>query len=67
MERDLRGVGPIRDEHVDNNRSVRGTLVSRGIVPEELPAAEDTKKVARRVRADERRLKSDDSGFLPKA
>ena len=64
-ENGLDGEAAIRDEHVDNNLSVRETLVSRGIRPEDLPAEEDTKKVERRVKADERRLKSGDTGFFP--
>ena len=62
-ENDLNGEAAICDEHVDNNLSVRETLVSRGIKPEELPAEEDTKKVERRVKADERRLKAGETGF----
>ena len=38
-------------EHVDNNRAVRKMLLDRGIVPENLPASEDVKKVARRLKA----------------
>lgn len=64
-ENGLDGEEAIRDEHVDNNLSVRETLVSRGIRPEYLPAEEDTKKVERRVKADERRLKAGDTGFIP--
>lgn len=56
-EKDLYGAGPIEIEHVGNNSSVRQTLVSRGIVPENLPAEEDAKKVERKLRADERKLK----------
>ena len=33
-QKDLHGAGEIGNEHVDNNRSVRGTLVDRGICPE---------------------------------
>ena len=36
-------------EHVQNNRSLSGMLGQRGIKPEELPPAEDIKKVERRV------------------
>jgi DNA-damage-inducible protein D len=34
----------ISSEHVTNNQAVRQTLLSRGIQPENLPAAEDVKK-----------------------
>lgn len=36
-------------EHVTNNKAVRHTLISRGIRPERLPAAEDVKRVERRL------------------
>ncbi len=39
----------ISDEHVTNNKAVRNTLLERGIRPEAFPAAEDVKKVARRL------------------
>lgn len=44
--------GEISTEHVTNNEAVRKTLLSRGIRPEELPAAADVKKVERRIAAD---------------
>ena len=43
-------------EHINNNQSVRDMLLQRGIKPEELPAAEDTKKVERRVSREEKLL-----------
>jgi DNA-damage-inducible protein D len=55
-QHDMHGEGPIADEHVQNNRSVRNMLVERGIKPEELPAEEDLKKLERRVKSDEKRL-----------
>ena len=63
VEKSLRGTDQFRNEHVDNNASVRQTLVSRGIVPEDLPPEEDVKKVERRVRSDERKLKKPSAGF----
>ena len=39
----------ISSEHVTNNRTVRNTLLSRGIVPEKLLPEEDVKKVERKV------------------
>ena len=62
-ERDLHGVTSIQNEHVGNNVSVRSTLVERGIYPENLPAEEDTKKVERRLKADERSLPKSEKGF----
>lgn len=61
--KDLRGVKQIGDEHLQNNRSVRGTLVARGIKPEDLTPEEDAKKLKRRVEADERKLKQGASEF----
>ena len=63
-ERDLHGVTSIQNEHVGNNVSVRSTLVERGIYPENLPAEEDTKKVERRLKADERSLPKSEKGFM---
>ncbi len=39
----------ISGEHITNNEAVRNTLIERGIRPESLPAAEDVKKVERRI------------------
>ncbi|WP_334106778.1 DNA damage-inducible protein D [Methylobacillus sp.] len=45
----------ISSEHVTNNQAVRQTLLNRGIRPESLPAAEDVKKVERRLTAEEKK------------
>jgi len=45
----------ISDEHIINNRSVRKTLISRGIYPENLPAEEDIKKVERKLKSEEKK------------
>lgn len=51
----------ISDEHITNNRSVRKTLISRGIVPENLSAEEDIKKIERKLNSDTKKaLKSSD-------
>src|SRR5690554_5338339 len=51
----------ISQEHVTNNEAVRKTLLSRGIRPEELPPAEDVKKVERRLdSANKKALKNPD-------
>jgi DNA-damage-inducible protein D len=47
---DLKGEGHITNEHVKNNKDVRGLLGKSGIKPEELPAEEDIKKLERRVK-----------------
>ena len=57
--KDLRGQNKIEKEHVDNNLAVREMLDKRGIVPENLPPAEDVKKLERKLNADERKLVSD--------
>ncbi|MBR5168282.1 MAG: DNA damage-inducible protein D [Salinivirgaceae bacterium] len=64
-QKDLQGEMSITAEHVQNNRSVRGMLGQRGIKPEELPPAEDIKKVERRVAKDEKKLQ-EDAKTLPK-
>lgn len=64
-QKDLRGESPITVEHIQNNKSVRQMLGQRGIKPEELPAAEDIKKVERRV-AKEDKLLEKNSAKLPK-
>ncbi len=64
-QKDLYGEANITAEHVQNNRSVRGMLGQRGIKPEELPPAEDIKKVERRVAKDEKSMQKDISK-LPK-
>lgn len=46
----------ITREHVKNNADVRRLLADRRIRPDELPAAEDIKKLERRVKGEEKRL-----------
>lgn len=55
-QKDLYGELPITEEHVQNNSSVREMLEQRGIKPENLPPAEDLKKLERRVKKDEKKL-----------
>lgn len=62
--KDLRGEYTITNEHVQNNRTVRSMLGERGIRPEELPPAEDIKKLERRVAKEEKQL--EESHKLPK-
>ncbi len=42
----------ISNEHITNNKSVRKTLISRGIVPEDIKPEEDIKKIERKVNTD---------------
>jgi DNA-damage-inducible protein D len=53
---DLRTESRISSEHVKNNYDVRKLLERRGIVPEQLPPAEDLKKVERRLVSEQKRL-----------
>lgn len=55
-QKNLHGQTAIEKEHVDNNVAVRNMLLSRGIVPEQLPAGEDVKKVERRLKSEEKTL-----------
>jgi len=52
----LQGETPITFEHVKNNEGVRKLLNDRGIEPEQLPAAEDVRKVKRKVAANGRKI-----------
>ncbi len=52
----------ISHEHITNNKAVRDTLLSRGIRPESLPAAEDVKKLERKLASEEKKaLKKPDT------
>ena len=53
--KDLQSKTMIAKEHIDNNAAVRKMLIERGIVPEDLPAAEDVKKVERRLASEEKK------------
>jgi DNA-damage-inducible protein D len=64
-QKDLYGEERITEEHVQNNYGVRGILGQRGIKPEDLPPAEDIKKVERRVAKEEKSMLKDVSK-LPK-
>ena len=46
----------ITQEHIDNNAAVRKMLTERGIIPENLPPAEDVKKVERRLASEEKKM-----------
>lgn len=64
-QKDLYGEPSITAEHVQNNVSVRQMLGQRGIKPENLPPAEDVKKVERRVASNEKKIEKT-SNKLPK-
>ena len=54
--KDLQGEASITREHVDNNAAVRKMLTERGIIPEDLPPAEDVKKVERRLASEQKKM-----------
>lgn len=56
VDKNLNGESQITKEHIDNNKAVRAILSKRGVVPEELPIAEDIKKVQRRLVNDEKNV-----------
>lgn len=55
----------ISQEHITNNQSVRKILLERQIVPENLPAEEDIKKLERRVKSEEKKLGKGPKGLKP--
>jgi DNA-damage-inducible protein D len=65
-EKNLHGEQPITQEHIQNNRTVREMLGKRGIKPEELPPAEDIKKLERRVASDEKSIETTTKKLPPK-
>lgn len=56
QSKDLKGQTKIEKEHIDNNLAVRDMLTKRGIIPENLPPAEDVKKLQRKLNSDEKKL-----------
>jgi DNA-damage-inducible protein D len=55
-QKDMFGEQAITNEHIQNNVSVREMLGRRGIKPENLPSAEDIKKVERRMAKEEKQI-----------
>lgn len=55
-DKGLKGEKQISHEHVDNNLAVRKMLQERGVKPEALPAAEDVKKVQRKLDGEEKKI-----------
>ena len=56
QSKNLQGEVSITREHVDNNAAVRKMLTERGIIPENLPPAEDVKKVERRLVSEQKKM-----------
>ncbi len=53
--KNLHGASAIEREHIDNNLGVRKIMVERGLTPENLPPAEDVKKVERRLNSENKK------------
>jgi DNA-damage-inducible protein D len=54
-ENNMKTESQISREHITNNESVRNTLISRGIKPENLSPEEDISKIDRRLKSDEKK------------
>jgi DNA-damage-inducible protein D len=54
-ENHMKTENQISNEHSTNNKSVRETLISRGIEPENLSPEEDISKIDRRLKSDEKK------------
>jgi DNA-damage-inducible protein D len=54
--KNLYGEPDITGEHVQNNTEIRKMLGERGIKPEELPPAEDIKKLERRTKSQDKKI-----------
>lgn len=60
-QKKMKSENQISNEHITNNKTVRSTLLSRGIVPENLSPEEDIAKIERRLLSDEKKaLKNPD-------
>lgn len=57
--KNLKGQNPIEKEHVDNSSAVRRMLLERGIQPENLPPAEDVKKIQRKLDGEGKKMLKD--------
>lgn len=55
QSKDLQSETLITQEHIENNAAVRRILLERGVVPEDLPAEEDVKKVERRLASENKK------------
>ena len=66
QEENLQGEPAITSEHIQNNKSVREMLGKRGIKPENLPPAEDLKKLERRVKSEEKKIANKSGKLIDK-
>ena len=61
-EKQMNNENEISTEHITNNKAVRDTLLSRGIVPEKVKPEEDIKKIERKLNSETKKIfKSKDS------
>jgi DNA-damage-inducible protein D len=56
QSKDLKGQAPIENEHIENSTAVRNMLLERGIRPENLPPADDIKKIQRKIESDNKKV-----------
>ena len=61
--KDLYGEPAISGEHIQNNTEIRKMLGERGIRPEELPPAEDIKKLERRTKTQDKKMIEQSGSF----
>lgn len=54
-DKEMKSEKEISDEHKTNNSTIRKTLMSRGIVPENLPPEEDVNKVKRKLTSEQKK------------
>lgn len=62
-QKQMKTENQISNEHITNNKSVRNTLLSRGIVPENLPPEEDVKKIERKLKSEKTKSLKENKGF----
>jgi DNA-damage-inducible protein D len=55
-DQSLKGEMPITSEHVKNNQNMRDLLAKSGIFPDALPPGEDTKKLRRKLKSEDKKL-----------
>lgn len=62
-DKDLQGEPDITTEHVQNNADIRAMLGARGIKPEELPPAEDIRRLERKAKGQDKKVAEKSSSF----
>ncbi|MDR3256199.1 MAG: DNA damage-inducible protein D [Endomicrobium sp.] len=55
-DKEIYGETPISNEHYSNNTNVRKALTDSGIYPEDLPPAEDVKKIQRKIQKEVKQI-----------